>query len=54
METMMSLMHEDMVWQNAGDSNIPWIGPWNGKKNHFGRLHAQIWSRIQNNKMGTK
>ena len=32
METMMSLMHEDMVWQNAGDSNVPWIGPWNGKK----------------------
>jgi len=32
METMMSLMHEDMVWQNAGDANVPWIGPWNGKK----------------------
>ena len=32
MEEMMSLMHEDMVWQNAGDSAVPWIGPWNGKK----------------------
>lgn len=32
METMKSLMHEDMVWQNAGDKNLPWIGPWNGKK----------------------
>ena len=32
METMMSLMHEEMVWQNSGDSNVPWIGPWNGKK----------------------
>jgi len=32
METMMGLMHEDMVWQNAGDKSLPWIGPWNGKK----------------------
>ena len=32
MTNMMSLMHEDMVWQNAGDSQVPWIGPWNGKK----------------------
>ena len=32
METMMGLMHEDMVWQNSGDPNIPWIGPWEGKK----------------------
>ncbi len=32
MEAMQNLMHEDMVWQNAGDKNIPWIGPWNGKK----------------------
>ena len=32
MKTMMNLMHEEMVWQNAGDSNVPWIGPWNGKK----------------------
>ncbi len=32
MEKMTSLMHEDMVWQNAGDSNVPWIGPWKGKK----------------------
>lgn len=32
MEKMKSLMHEDMVWQNAGDANLPWIGPWKGKK----------------------
>ena len=32
METLVSLMHEDMVWQNAGDPNVPWIGPWKGKK----------------------
>lgn len=32
METMKNLMHEDMVWQNAGDSSLPWIGPWKGKK----------------------
>lgn len=32
METIKSLMHEDMVWQNAGDSSLPWMGPWKGKK----------------------
>lgn len=32
METMSNLMHDDMVWQNAGDKSIPWMGPWNGKK----------------------
>ncbi|MFS4494317.1 nuclear transport factor 2 family protein [Maribacter sp. 2308TA10-17] len=32
METMNTLMHEDMVWQNAGDENLPWMGPWKGKK----------------------
>ena len=34
METMANLMHDDMVWQNAGAKNIPWIraGKWNGKK----------------------
>ncbi len=32
MDALMNLMHDDMVWQNAGDKNIPWIGPWNGKK----------------------
>ncbi len=32
METMTKLMHEDMVWQNAGDSSLPWMGPWEGKK----------------------
>ncbi len=32
MEAMKNLMHEDMVWQNAGDSDLPWMGPWKGKK----------------------
>ncbi|SEB42063.1 hypothetical protein SAMN04489761_0605 [Tenacibaculum sp. MAR_2009_124] len=32
MEEMASLMHDDMIWQNAGDSNLPWMGPWKGKK----------------------
>lgn len=31
METAISLMAEDMVWLNEGDSAMPWIGPWNGK-----------------------
>lgn len=31
METMKSLMHEDMVWHNEGDKSMPWIGPWKGK-----------------------
>ena len=30
METAVSLMADDMVWQNEGDSAMPWIGPWNG------------------------
>ncbi|WP_299278920.1 nuclear transport factor 2 family protein [uncultured Psychroserpens sp.] len=32
MQTMTNLMHDDMVWQNAGDSSLPWMGPWKGKK----------------------
>ena len=32
METMVGLMHEDMVWQNEGDTRLPWIGPWKGKQ----------------------
>lgn len=32
MEQMINLMHEDMVWHNEGDQNLPWIGPWKGKK----------------------
>ncbi len=31
METMLSLMADDMVWHNEGDKALPWIGPWNGK-----------------------
>jgi len=32
MDTMVSLMDDTMVWQNEGDSSMPWIGPWEGKK----------------------
>lgn len=35
MVAMSNLMHEDMVWQNSGDSAIPWInenGLWKGKQ----------------------
>ena len=32
METLTSLMHEEMVWQNEGDKRLPWLGPWKGKK----------------------
>ena len=32
METMVSLMDDNMVWQNEGDKDMPWIGPWEGKK----------------------
>ena len=32
METMVSLMDDEMVWQNEGDKDMPWIGPWKGKK----------------------
>lgn len=32
METAVSLMADDMVWHNEGDSAMPWIGPWNGKE----------------------
>ena len=35
METMSSLMADDMVWQNEGDKGLPWIGPWNGKDEIF-------------------
>jgi len=31
MDTVNKLMADDMVWQNEGDSAMPWIGPWNGK-----------------------
>jgi len=32
MKTAIDLMADDMVWQNEGDSAMPWIGPWNGKE----------------------
>lgn len=38
MEGMSALMADDMVWQNEGDSRLPWIGTWEGKETIFGFL----------------
>jgi ketosteroid isomerase-like protein len=35
MDSMAALMADDMVWQNEGDSAMPWIGPWTGKDEIF-------------------
>jgi ketosteroid isomerase-like protein len=35
METMGSLMADDMVWHNEGDASLPWIGETRGKENIF-------------------
>ena len=40
METMDQLMADDMVWQNEGDKDVPWIGPWVGKEAIFGFLQV--------------
>lgn len=34
-EKLDSLMSDDFVWHNEGDSNIPWIGNWQGKETVF-------------------
>lgn len=38
MDDMSVLMADDMVWQNEGDSTLPWIGTWEGKEAIFGFL----------------
>lgn len=35
MDTMSSLMADDMVWHNEGDTSLPWIGETKGKENIF-------------------
>ncbi|MEM0977203.1 MAG: nuclear transport factor 2 family protein [Pseudomonadota bacterium] len=35
METMNTLMADDMVWHNEGDASLPWIGETVGKENIF-------------------
>jgi len=35
MDTMGSLMADDMVWHNEGDTSLPWIGETSGKENIF-------------------
>ena len=31
MEKLSSLMADDMIWHNEGDSSLPWIGTWESK-----------------------
>ncbi|UYO74897.1 nuclear transport factor 2 family protein [Halomonas qinghailakensis] len=38
MDTLDELMAGDMVWQNEGDPDLPWIGTWEGKEAIFGFL----------------
>ena len=38
MDTVMALMADDIVWQNEGDTDMPWIGPWNGKDEFLANL----------------
>jgi len=38
MDSMGALMADDMVWQNEGDRELPWIGTWEGKEAIFGFL----------------
>jgi len=38
MDSMGALMADDMVWQNEGDPDVPWIGTWEGKEAIFGFL----------------
>lgn len=40
METMGTLMADDMVWQNEGDPDLPWIGRSEGKEAIFGFLET--------------
>lgn len=37
-DSMGALMADDMVWQNEGDPDLPWIGTWEGKDTIFGFL----------------
>ena len=32
MDTLSNLMTDDFVWHNEGDSDLPWIGNWEGKE----------------------
>jgi ketosteroid isomerase-like protein len=38
MDSMGELMADDMVWQNEGDPDLPWISTWEGKETIFGFL----------------
>lgn len=38
MDTMGSLMADNMIWHNEGDPELPWIGTWQGKETIFAFL----------------
>jgi ketosteroid isomerase-like protein len=53
MKTMSNLMADDMVWQNEGDPNLPWIGTWESKEGIFGFLgefsknvEVKLWENL--------
>lgn len=37
-ETLGKLMADDFVWHNEGDKSLPWIGPWKGAEEVFGKF----------------
>ena len=37
-ETLTKLMADDFVWHNEGDKTMPWIGPWKGADEVFGKF----------------
>ncbi|MEM9428812.1 MAG: nuclear transport factor 2 family protein [Pseudomonadota bacterium] len=53
-ETMDSLMAEDMVWHNEGDATLPWIGETSGKAAIFeflgvfsSNLETTLWENTE-------
>lgn len=47
MQTLDSLMADDFAWNNEGDSNIPWIGNWQGKEIVFSTFLPRFSAGIQ-------
>jgi len=54
METMMSVMHDDMVWHNEGDASMPWIGPWKGKQAILEKFMPTFGENLQTTKWETE
>lgn len=53
MDEMVALMHDDMVWDNSGDKNMPWIGPWNGKQAILEQFFSTFAANFQTRKWET-